>query len=762
MARRAATTMHRHSLLIPGQVTPDGADRARRALAQLALATLVAASAAAQVTWSPAQSAPPNGGGQAVTYDTQRNRLLVFGGQDHYSAVWFDQTWERTGGEWSLRPTLLHPAARASAAVAFDSSRGRAVMFGGNGAGWAGFNDTWEWQGSTWVQTSVFGTKPSPRSYAAMAYHAASGRMVMFGGRTPEGQALNDTWLYGSSGWTAAQVSSPPGRYYHRMAYDSARGRVVMFGGQSSGQLADTWEWDGTTWQARTPALAPPARRLFGMAYDEARAVTLIFGGRNAGIARNDTWQWDGTAWTQRASTNAPSARENTSMVFDAARQRCVLYGDGDSLANDLWEWDGSDWSEVSTGTPTLRRGAAMAFDPVRGRGLMFGGSPVTQGGSADTWEWNRGAWRRIATTTAPSPRSRAAMAYSAADRGMVLFGGEMSLQPLNDTWLWSGTGWHPGPVGPSARVGHAMAESPGGAMLFGGEFGGVALADTWTYSGGWRLRSLPQSPSARTQPAMAFDAQRLRTVLFGGRHAGNNLADTWEFDGTIWRALNPALVPPARSGHSMTYDALRERVVLFGGLGANGQRLDDTWEFDGTQWTQRVPALVPAPRNEPAMTYDTVLGQVVLFGGATNIGSWGFTDTWTYRSLQPADYRPFGAGCLPTGLFAVGRPWLGSTLQFTIGLQVPSALALGRSRTQIGGFALPLDLTVLGMAGCQLLTSSEILVPTQAGQLAFPVPVDANLVGQSLYVQGVAAMPRLNPAGLGVTPGAELVFGQH
>ena len=34
------------------------------------------------------------------------------------------------------------------------------------------------------------------------------------------------------------------------MAYDSARERIVLFGGRTdrSGDLNDTWEWDGRTW----------------------------------------------------------------------------------------------------------------------------------------------------------------------------------------------------------------------------------------------------------------------------------------------------------------------------------------------------------------------------------------------------------------------------------------------------------------------------------------------------------------------------------
>jgi hypothetical protein len=493
---------------------------------------------AAQVAWAPVQSAPPNAARQAVAYDAMRDRLVVFGGQDHHSGVWFDQTWERGAGRWSLMPTVLHPAARTAAAVAYDSTRGRVVMFGGYTTGWVDLNDTWEWDGGSWVQASPLLPAPSVRAHASMAYHARTARAVLFGGRlSSDGRPLGDTWTYDGRVWTQAQVSvAPEARYYHAMTYDSARERVVLVGGQSGGgQLGDTWEWDGSAWHRMTPAVQPSPRRLAGLAYDAARAVSVLFGGRGAGATYDEIWEWDGTSWTARASATRPSPREGVAMVYDSARQRCVLYGGADDLANDLWEWDGTNWTEISSGTPTVRQGAALAFDFLRGRGLLFGGHVYPQGGTAESWEYDRGAWRRLAPTSAPSARTGAAMTFSTADRGIVVFGGEIGLQPIADTWTFAGGQWRPGPVGPGARTGHAMAESAAGALLFGGVFGGTFLSDTWTFAGQWRLLRPTIEPAARSQHAMAFDSRRARTVLFGGLTGGVALSDTWEFDGQNW-----------------------------------------------------------------------------------------------------------------------------------------------------------------------------------------------------------------------------------
>src|SRR5690349_7726680 len=70
-------------------------------------------------------------------------------------------------------------------------------------------------------------------------------------------------------------TTSRSGRSNLQIAYDSARGVTVLFGGgygdSTSGMNNETWEWDGTTWTQKFPAVAPSPRTAFGMVYDSAR-----------------------------------------------------------------------------------------------------------------------------------------------------------------------------------------------------------------------------------------------------------------------------------------------------------------------------------------------------------------------------------------------------------------------------------------------------------------------------------------------------------
>ena len=107
---------------------------------------------------------------------------------------------------------------------------------------------------ANWTQVAAQG--PSAREGASLAYDSARGRTVLFGGN----ESLSDTWEFDGTSWTQVQVAGPPGRYLAPMVYDSARRVTVLFGGYGGGDLQDTWEWDGATWTRRFTVHRPPAR----------------------------------------------------------------------------------------------------------------------------------------------------------------------------------------------------------------------------------------------------------------------------------------------------------------------------------------------------------------------------------------------------------------------------------------------------------------------------------------------------------------------
>ena len=122
--------------------------------------------------------------------------------------------------------------------------------------------------------------------------------------------------------WTKqAPATSPPARTGASMAYDAATGNVVMFGGDGAHRaLKDTWTWDGSTWTKQHPSASPPASGGPSMAYDAAtRVIVLCVGG--------GTWTWDGSTWTRQSPPASPSRRNSEPMAYDAATGNVVLFG---------------------------------------------------------------------------------------------------------------------------------------------------------------------------------------------------------------------------------------------------------------------------------------------------------------------------------------------------------------------------------------------------------------------------------------------------
>ena len=73
----------------------------------------------------------------------------------------------------------------------YDSVRKRVISFGGLQST-TYFNDTWEWDGTSWVQQ--FPNNPPPvRGGHGMAYDSTRKRIVVFGGRDLTALKLNDT-----------------------------------------------------------------------------------------------------------------------------------------------------------------------------------------------------------------------------------------------------------------------------------------------------------------------------------------------------------------------------------------------------------------------------------------------------------------------------------------------------------------------------------------------------------------------------------------
>ena len=313
---------------------------------------------------------------------------------------------------WSLVNPNARPAIRAAAMMAYDAADGYTVMFGGY-EGYLlpqndyAFNDSWEYRAGQWIELSP-PLSPSNRSSGAMATDPSTGCPILFGGVGAGSPSTNDTWTFCHDYWTRLSTAgAPPPRYGAGFAGDPECDCMLLYGGeqlvrgQSRGPLGDTWEFANGSWANVTPSISPPELVGPSMAFDSALGAVILFGGilPNAQYS-NQTWEFSGSTWTRLLPSSSPPAR--ASGVFVSLPQ---------------------------------------------GGDLLFSGAVPSQnppGPLGDTWLFDNGRWENLTSSSSPSYRWDAAAAFDAADNCVVLFGGYNLQNPegtyLGDTWVYGGT----------------------------------------------------------------------------------------------------------------------------------------------------------------------------------------------------------------------------------------------------------------------------------------------------------------------------------
>jgi len=138
----------------------------------------------------------------------------------------------------------------------------------------------------------------------------------------------------------------------------------------------------------------------------------------------------------------------------------------------------------------------------------------------------------------------------------------------------------------------------------------------------------------------------------------------------------------------------------------------------------------------------------------------------------QAATANAYGPGCGSPALGFVpdanGRPVLGQTGSATI-TNVPTpvvGVALGWSNQNVGALALPLTLNAVGMPGCTLLQSADImglgtsLLTASTRSFSVAIPSVVNFIGTHIYLQAYAFAPGVNPLQVVISNGIDWHLG--
>jgi hypothetical protein len=241
------------------------------------------------------QSAPPARAAAQMTYDSVTQKVVLFGGYDGTNYLGDTWLWDGSMLQWT-QATPQHNPPAVTGPMLFPDPNGRADLFGGFDGQFYQLT-MWQWNGSDWTQLSP-PTVPFARASAAVATNTSTGQVVMFGGLADVNP--NNTWTYDGTTWTLQSPAvQPPLVYGASAAFDPSLQGVVLFGGGSGGvDQNTTWLWDqvAATWTHLSTAQSPPAREGAGMTYAAVLNRVVLFGGQDDNGSFNDTWELIPTA----------------------------------------------------------------------------------------------------------------------------------------------------------------------------------------------------------------------------------------------------------------------------------------------------------------------------------------------------------------------------------------------------------------------------------------------------------------------------------
>lgn len=334
--------------------------------------------------------------------------------------------------------------------------------------------------------------------------------------------------------------------------------------------------------------------------------------------------------------------------------------------------------------------GCRMAYDPVRDRTVVVG--PASLLGWA-VWEHDGTTWTQ--SNVAPP---------FANCHGLVFHTQRARVVAYSSTGLseWNGIAWQALPAGGSP----------------------------------------PPASTSGSAYDVLYDAQRNRLAVCSRALASSGSLWEWSL-ATGWQVVQAtSLGENVRAG----FDPVRNRYLCVARptLAAT----DFVWEFaagSGNPWQLVGQTLWPT--GDGALVFDSTSSRTLMLVLPQTLSG-----MLAYAPGTPGLYYTHGSGCAGgtfTAPVLMQEPWYNElpTIgdSFTVRVATPgqfAVVATGLSDQHAFGAPLPLSLSPIGMLGCSLRVSPDLLQATFTGVSTLTFPPTASLAGIEFFQQALALLP--------------------
>jgi N-acetylneuraminic acid mutarotase len=197
----------------------------------------------------------PKRAGHAMAYDTESDRVIMFGGGVDFFDVEGTWAYDYNDNIWTEMSPEISPPKDHGHQMAYDSESDRVILWGTL----AVFNEdysvwAYDYNTDTWEEIKPKNGHPKLLAEGAMAYASSAERIIL--------HHSVDLWAYdyNANAWTELKPEKPIPYllYRHAMVYNANADRIIAFGGETllGDELgSQTWVYDpqANTWTDMTP-----------------------------------------------------------------------------------------------------------------------------------------------------------------------------------------------------------------------------------------------------------------------------------------------------------------------------------------------------------------------------------------------------------------------------------------------------------------------------------------------------------------------------